>query len=92
MVIKKTPIFSQTNFFPVYIKSFNSVMSFVGMFVNKSFTFSVSNLTVLQFWFLRESKVVFFSDMILLMVFTFVFFFLGQCLHLCVCDVWVIVI
>ena len=49
-------------------------MSFIGMFFNKSFTFLVSDLTVLQSWFLREVNVVFFSDMILLMVSTLVFF------------------
>ena len=48
-------------------------MSFVGIFINKWFTFSVLNLTVLQSWFLREDNVVFFSAMILLMVSTFVF-------------------
>ena len=63
----------QTNFSPVYSKSFNSVMSFVGLFVNKSFTFSVSDLTVFQFGFLREGNVVFFSGMINLMVSTFFF-------------------
>ena len=59
-------------------------MSFVGIFLNKSFTFSVSDLTVLQSWFLWEGNVVFFWDMILLMVSTLVFFLLGQCLRLCV--------
>ena len=73
MVFKGTLIFSRTNFAPAYIKSFNSVMSFVRIFVNKSLTFSVSDLTVLQSWFLREGNVVFFSDMILLMASTLVF-------------------
>ena len=41
VVFKGTPIFSQTRFAPAYIKSFNSEMLFVEIFVNKSFTFSV---------------------------------------------------
>ena len=48
VIFKETSIFSQTNFVPAYSKSFNSVMLFVEIFVNKSFTFSVSDLTVLQ--------------------------------------------
>ena len=48
-------------------------MSFVGVFINKSFTFSVSDLTVLQSWFLREGNIVFFSEMILLIVSILVF-------------------
>ena len=67
VVFRDTPIFSLTNFAPAYIKSFNSMMLFVQIFVNKSFTFLVSNLTVLQSWFLREGNVVFFSDVILFM-------------------------
>ena len=74
VVFKGAPIFSQTNFAPAYIQSFNCVMSFVGIFLNKTFTFSVSDLTVLQSWFLREGNVVFFSDMILLMGSILVFF------------------
>ena len=85
--------FLLTNFAPGYIKTFNSVMlmSFIGLFVNKSFTFSVSDLTVLKSWFLRESNVVFFSDMILQMVSILFFFLLDHCLLLCVCSAWVIV-
>ena len=49
------------------VKSFNSMMSFVGIYVNKSFTFSVSVLTVFQSWSLRKGNVVFFSDMIFVM-------------------------
>ena len=60
--------FSQTNFAPAYRKLFNSVMSFVEIFVNNSFTFTVSDLTVLQSWFLREGNVVFFSVMFFQMV------------------------
>ena len=41
MVFRATQIFSQTNFTPAFIKSFNSVMLFVGIFANKTFTFSV---------------------------------------------------
>ena len=81
MVFKGTPIFPQTNFAPAYIKSFNSGM-FVGIFVNNSFTFSVSDLTVLQSWFLKEGNVVFFSDMILLMVYTLVF---SSWVSVCIC-------
>ena len=98
VVFKGTQIFSQTNFSPVYIKSFNSVMLFVGIFVDKSFTFSVSDLTVLQSWFLREANVVFFSDMILLMASILVF---SSWVSVCVCvfavhgllscSVWLIV-
>ena len=93
VVFKETPIFfSLTNFVHVYIKSFNSMMSFVGIFVNNSFTFSVSDLTVLQSWFLREGHVVFFSDMILLMVSTLVFSFGSLFVFVCLqcighCDV-----
>ena len=79
VVFKRTPIFSFT---PACIKSFNSVMSLVGLFVNKSFTFSVSDLTVLQSWFLRECNVVFFSGMILLMVSTLVY---SSWVSVCVC-------
>ena len=82
VVFKETPIFSQTNFALAYIKSFNSVMSFVGILVNKSFTFSVSDLTVLQSRFTREVNVVFFSGMILLMICTLVFF---SWVSVCVC-------
>ena len=57
-------------------------MSFVGTFINKSFTFSISDLTLLQSWFLREGNVVFFSDMILLMVSTLVFF---SWISVCIC-------
>ena len=66
VVCKDTPFFSLTNFVPAYIKKFNSVISFVGKFVNKSCTFSVSNLIVLQSWFVSEGNVVFSSDTILL--------------------------
>ncbi len=45
VVFKGTSILSQTTFALAYIKKFNSVMSFVGIFVNKSFTLSVSDLT-----------------------------------------------
>ena len=87
VVFKETPIFSQTNFAPVYIKSLNSVISFVGIFVYMSFTFSVSDLTVLQSWFPTEGNVVFFSDMILLMVSTFVFSSGASVCVFCICDV-----
>ena len=39
VVFKGTPIFTQTNFAPGHIKSFNSMISFIGIYVNKSFTF-----------------------------------------------------
>ena len=48
-------------------------MSFVWIFVNKSFTFLVYGLTFLQSWFLRESNVVFLSDMIFSMICSFIF-------------------
>ena len=82
VVYREGPIFSQINFALAYIKSFNSLMSFVGIIVNKSFNFSVSDLTFHQSWFLRESNVVFFSDMILLMIFTFIF---SSRVNVCVC-------
>ena len=56
-----------TSFAPAYITSLNYAMSFAGIFVNKSFTFSVSDLTIFQSWFRREDNAVFFPDMILLM-------------------------
>ena len=46
--------------------------SFVGIFVSKSFAFSVSEMTFLQSLFLIEGNVVFFSDMILLMISTLI--------------------
>ena len=79
VVLKGTPIFSQTNFAPAYIKSFNSVMSLVGIFVYKSFTFSISDF---QSWFLREGNVIFFSDVNLLMVSISVF---SSWISVCVC-------
>ena len=54
----------------------------VGIFVNKLFTFSVSNLTVIQCGFLRERNVVFLSDMILLMVSTL---FFSSWITVCIC-------
>ena len=71
--LQGSPIFSQTNFAPAYIKSFNSVMLFVGIFVNKSFIFSVLDWTVLQSWFLREGNGIFFLDRFLFMISTFIF-------------------
>ena len=64
--------FSQTNFASAYIKSFKSMM-FVGIFVNRSFTLSVSDLTVLQSCFLGEGNVLFSSDMIHFMISTLIF-------------------
>ena len=49
-------------------------MLFVEICVNKSFIFSVSALTVFQSWFLSDSNVVFFSDIILFMISIFIFF------------------
>ena len=40
------------------------MMLFVGISLNRCSLFSVSDLTVPKFWFLREGNVVFFSDMI----------------------------
>ena len=73
VVFRETLIFSQANFTPAYIKLFNSVMSFVGIFVNESIIFSVSDLTLPQSWFLREGNVIFFLEMILLMISTFTY-------------------
>ena len=83
VVFRGTPILLQTNFAPAYIESFNSEMSFFGVSVNKSFTFSVSDLTFFQTWFLREDNVIFFLDIILLMISTFVFVFR---VSVCVCG------
>ena len=41
-----TPILSQTNFAPALISSFNSVMLFVEIYIDKLFIFSVSTVTV----------------------------------------------
>ena len=72
VVFRGIPILSQTNFVLAYIKSFNSVM-FVEILISKLITFTVSVLTVLQFWFLRKYIVVFISDKILFMSSTFIF-------------------
>ena len=56
---------------------------FVRIFVTMSFNFSVSNLTVLQSWFLGEGHVVFFSDIILFNISPFNFF-----LRLCIGVYW----
>ena len=72
VVFKGTPIFSKISYVLEDIKSFNCFMSLIGIVINKSFTFSVLDLTLLQSWFLKEGNI-FFSDMILLMVSTFVF-------------------
>ena len=58
VVFWDTIIFSLTNFAHAYIKSVNSVLLSVGIFVHKSFTFSVSDLNFLQSWFWGEDKVV----------------------------------
>ena len=78
VVFTGAPIFSQTNFALAYIKSFNSVMSFVGIFVvgifvNKFFSFSVRTLTAPESYFLRECSAVFFLYTILLMISIFIF-------------------
>ena len=92
VILKGTPILSQINFAPVYIKSFTSVISFVGIFINKSFTFSVSNLTVLYSWFLREGMWFSFQTFFYWYLHSFFFFLSCQCLHLYVCNVRVVVI
>ena len=81
VVFKGSLIFSQINFAPAYIKSFYSVM-FIGIFVNKLFTFSVLDLTVLQSWLLTEGNVVFFSITILLLVSISVF---SSWISVCIC-------
>ena len=57
-------------------------MSSASIFVNKAFTFSVSDLTVLQSWLLRKDNVIFFSDMILSMVSTLIY---SSWVCVCVC-------
>ena len=73
VVFRGTLSFSLTNFASANIKSFKSVMLFVGVFVHKSFTFSVSDLTIPQSWFLRESNEVLFSDIVLFIISSFIF-------------------
>ena len=87
VVVRGAPIFSLINFTPAYIKSFNFVILFIGIFVNRSFTLSVSDFTDLQSWFLREGNVVFLSNKSLFMISTFIISFLGQCLCRWVCGV-----
>ena len=48
-------------------------MLFVKRYVDNSFNFSVSTLTVFQSWFLKDSNVVFFSDIIRFIISTFFF-------------------
>ena len=81
VVFKGTLIFSQNDFSPVYSKSFNTVMFFVGIFVNRSFTFSISDSTVLLSWFQWKGNVGFFSDMVLLIVSTLVS---SSCVCVCI--------
>ena len=74
-----TLIFSQTNFARAYIESFNSKMLFVGIFVNKLFTFSVLDLlsTGLGSWEKARWFSFFFYGI-------YIHFFLsGQCLRFC---------
>ena len=52
----KNPDFSQSNFAPALICSFNSVILFFEVCVNISFIFSVSTLSVFQSWSLRDGK------------------------------------
>ena len=47
-------MFLKTNFAPALISSFNSVILFVEICINYSFIFSVSALTVFEFWFLSD--------------------------------------
>ena len=75
--------FSQANFTP-----FNSVMLVVELCVRNSFIFSVSALTVLQFWFLRDGNVVFFSDIILLKFSIFIPSCVSDCSGWFQCEVF----
>ena len=61
-------------------------MSFVGVFVNKSFAISFSEMTVIQSWFLREGNVIFFGHDSFNGVYIS-FFLLDQFLNLCVSGV-----
>ena len=45
----------------------------VGIFVNRLYTFSISDLTVLQSYTLKEGNQAFFLDIILFMISTFIF-------------------
>ena len=83
VVFWSTSTFSQNNFAPAYIKSLNSVMLFVRIFVNTLFTFSVLDLTALQSWFQREGNVVFFSDIILFSISTSFFLLCSEFVSLC---------
>ena len=73
-------ILVQTNFSPAYISSFYSLMLFVEICINNSFIFSVFALTIFLSWFLKESRVVFFSDIILFTVSVFIF---SSCVWVC---------
>ena len=56
------------------VLAFNSVLLFVELCVNNLFIFSVSISIVFQSWLLRDGNVVFFSDIILFIIPTFIFF------------------
>ena len=62
-------------------------MIYVGIFVNKVFIFSVFVLTVFQSRFLREDKVVFFSDVVLFEYLHLFFFLVLVLVSLCL-GVW----
>ena len=76
MFIKGNIDFSQTNFAPAKISSFNSVMLFVDICFNDLLTFQVSARTIFESWFLNDDNLDFFSDMILFNFFNIQFFFL----------------
>ena len=73
-------IFSQTNFAPSSISSFNSVILFVDLLLSISFILFVSFLTVLYSMFLSDSKVVVSPFVIL---FTFSNFTFCFCVSVC---------
>ena len=59
LLFEGNPIFSQTNFAPAEIRSFNSVILFIDIYHNTAFILFVSFLTVIHSMFLNDSKVVF---------------------------------
>ena len=73
-------IFSQTNFAPVWISSFNSVTLFFYIYVSTWFIFSMSILTVLHSMFLSDGKVVFF---LFIIIFKFSKFIFCSCASVC---------
>ena len=76
----KIPILFQTSFGPVLISLLSFVMLPVGIFANNFFIFLVSTFILFQSWFLRDINVVFFSIMILFIIYEVI-------LSFCFCGV-----